>query len=53
MNTFREKNKLNYSTRYQSNYTKIFFSHAVTTAREPGPPHCRGFTITLKANHTL
>jgi len=26
----------------------IFFYHGATDPSEPGPPHCRGFTITLR-----
>jgi hypothetical protein len=35
-----------YSFRFQFLY--IFFPHGVTAPSGPGPPHCRGFTITLR-----
>jgi hypothetical protein len=30
------------------NYILIFFFHGATTPSGPGPPHYRGFTITLR-----
>jgi hypothetical protein len=32
-------------------FSIIFFPHGATAPSGPGPPHCRGFTITLKTHH--
>jgi hypothetical protein len=34
--------------RFLLNPFQYFFFHTVTAPRGPGPPYCRGFTITLK-----